>query len=274
MGIPFVKMHGLGNDFVVVDERRGDRRGWKRLAPRIAHRRLGVGCDQVLVLRPSERADVAVAFYNADGSPAGMCGNGLRCVARYLAEREGAGPSLRVETPSGVVAVRVADDGAEVDLGPPRFEGHEIPARADRPVREHPLPLGETSVKVTCVSVGNPHAVVFVDDADAYPVEEVGPRIERHPFFPERTNVEFVQVLAPNRIRMRVWERGAGLTPACGSGAAAAAVAANWTGRCGRDVTVVLDGGELAVRWDPGTRHVFLAGPAAFVFEGTWLGER
>jgi len=273
MGIPFVKMHGLGNDFVVVDERAGDRRGWERLAPRIAHRRLGVGCDQVLVLRSSARADVAVAFYNADGSPAGMCGNGLRCVARYLSEREGAGPALRVETPSGVVAVRTAGDGAEVDLGTPRFEGREIPAKADGPVREQPLPLGETSVKVTCVSVGNPHAVVFVDDAEAYPVEEVGPRIERHPFFPERTNVEFVQVLAPDRIRMRVWERGAGLTPACGSGAAAAAVASCWTGRTGREVAVVLDGGELEVRWEPETRHVFLAGPAAFVFEGTWFGE-
>lgn len=271
MGLPFVKMHGLGNDFVVVDERRGERGDWPALAARVAHRRFGVGCDQVLLLRSSEAADLRMDIYNADGSRAEMCGNGVRCVALYARSRGLApGETLRVDTLAGIVVTRFRGDQVEVDMGEPVLDGPRIPIAAQGPVRDHPLSVDEGTVDVTCVSMGNPHAVVFVDDAEAYPVAAVGPRLETHPFFPRRTNVEFVQVLAPGRLRMRVWERGAGITLACGTGACAAAVAAAWTGRAAREVTVVLDGGELRVRWDPATSRVHLTGPAVEVFEGTF----
>jgi len=269
MRLPFTKMHGLGNDFVVVDERPQDWGDWSVLAPRLAERRRGVGCDQVLVVRASTVADLRMDIYNADGSRAEMCGNGIRCLALWARERGLAPPAgLRVETLAGVVAPRMLGEQVEVDMGEPRFEGREIPVDADGVVKEHPVDVGEGSVKVTCVSMGNPHAVVFVDDADSYPVAEVGPKVETHPFFPRRTNVEFVQVLGPNRLRMRVWERGSGITQACGSGACAAAVAAHWTGRAERDLDLDLDGGTLSVRWDRESSHVFMTGPATVVFDG------
>jgi len=269
MRLPFVKMHGLGNDFVLVDRRERDPGGWEKLAPRLAHRRLGVGCDQVLLLGRSQEADLRMDIYNADGSRAEMCGNGVRCVARFARERGLAadGP-IRVETLAGTVTCRLRGDLVEVDMGEPEFDGRVIPVAAQGPVREHPIPLREGAVKVTCVSMGNPHAVVFVEDAASYPVEEVGPQVESHPFFPRRTNVEFVQVLAPDRLRMRVWERGAGVTPACGTGACAAAVAAHWTGRTERESDVELDGGTLRIGWDRETGRVSMTGPAAAVFEG------
>ncbi|MHB8763844.1 MAG: diaminopimelate epimerase [Deferrisomatales bacterium] len=273
MGLHFIKMHGLGNDFVVVDCRHADPGGWPDLARLLAHRRLGVGCDQVLLLRDSVAADFRMDIYNADGSRAEMCGNGVRCLARYLRNRGHGGDTVRFETLAGVVTTRHRGDLVEVDLGEPELEGRRIPADADGPVREHPLPLAGGALVVTCVSMGNPHAVVFVDDAESYPVAEVGPRVEGHPFFPRRTNVEFVQVLGPDRLRMRVWERGAGVTLACGTGAAAAAVAGHWTGRTGREVTVLLDGGALQVRWDRDSGRVAITGPAATAFEGEWVGE-
>ncbi len=272
MRIPFVKMHGLGNDFVVVDCRRRDWGDWGRLAPALAHRRFGVGCDQVLLVRTSDRADLRMDVYNADGSRAEMCGNGIRCFAVYARDRLGwSGEGLRVETLAGVVVPRFVGDQVEVDMGRPAFDPERIPVSAPGPVREHPLPMDGPDAKVTCVSMGNPHAVVFVEDADAYPVAEMGPRIERHPLFPNRTNVEFVQVLSPDRLRMQVWERGAGVTLACGTGASAAVVAAHWTGRTGPEAVVVMDGGELRVRWDKESGHVFLTGPAVTVFEGEFL---
>ncbi|GAB4259506.1 MAG: diaminopimelate epimerase [Deferrisomatales bacterium] len=272
MGFPFTKMHGLGNDFVVVDCRQrdwGEELGWPELSRRLAHRRLGVGCDQVLLLYPSGAADVRMEIYNADGSRVEMCGNGIRCLARYVRDRERpeAG-EIRVETLAGVVVPRFQDDLVEVDMGAPELEGRRIPVDADGPVRDRPLSVGDRTVMVTCVSMGNPHAVVFVDDAESCPVEALGPRLETHPFFPNRVNVEFVQVLSRAELRMRVWERGAGVTPACGTGASAAAVAAHWTGRADRDVRVRLDGGDLRIRWDPGTSRVFMTGPAATVFDG------
>ncbi|WP_461393721.1 diaminopimelate epimerase [Deferrisoma sp.] len=270
--MPFVKMHGLGNDFVVVDCRDTDWGDWSHLAPALAHRRFGVGCDQVLLVRRSDRADLRMDIYNADGSRAEMCGNGIRCFARYARDRLGwRGERLQVETLAGVVVPRFVGELVEVDMGEPAFDPARIPVEAEAPVREAPLPMDGPDVKVTCVSMGNPHAVVFVDDAKTYPVEEMGPRIERHPWFPRRTNVEFVEVLGPDRIRMRVWERGAGVTLACGTGASAAAVAAHWTGRTGPEVTVAMDGGELEIRWDRASGRVFMTGPAVEVFEGVYL---
>jgi len=272
MRLPFTKMHGLGNDFVVVDARERDWGEWSRLAPRLADRRLGIGCDQVLVVRRSSVADLRMDIHNADGSRAEMCGNGILCLALWARDHDIVRPQgLRVETLAGLVIPRVLAEGIEVDMGEPELEGRKIPVEADGAVKEHPVDIGDGSVKITCVSMGNPHAVVFVDDAASYPVAQVGPKVETHAFFPKRTNVEFVQVLGPTRLRMRVWERGSGVTLACGTGACAAAVAAHWTGRAARDVAVDLDGGTLQIRWDRDSSHVFMTGPAAAVFEGEFF---
>jgi diaminopimelate epimerase len=267
--LPFTKMQGLGNDFAVVDCREKGWGDWANLAPRLAHRRFGVGCDQVLLLGSSAAADFRLDIYNSDGSRAEMCGNGIRCLARYVREKEITGAEeIRFETLAGIITACHRECDVEVDMGEPEFEGRRIPADADGPVLQQPLSVGEGAVQVTCVSMGNPHAVVFVDDAESYPVEEVGPLVECHPFFPKRTNVEFVQVMDPGRLRMRVWERGAGITMACGTGACAAVVASKWTGRTGPDVAVLLDGGELSVRWDRRRGRVYMTGPAVTVFEG------
>ncbi len=267
--LPFTKMHGIGNDFVLVDCRSHDPGGWPELARRLGHRRFGVGCDQVLLLRDSERADFHMEILNADGSVVEMCGNGIRCFAHYLRTKGiFPGDEIRVETLAGIQVCRFRGSDVEVDMGEPAFEGRKIPVDADGPVEERSLSLAEGAVTVTCVGMGNPHAVIFVDDAEKYPIEVIGPQVERHPFFPRRTNVEFVQILSRGRIRMRVWERGAGVTMACGTGASAAAVASFWTGRTGREVEVVLDGGSLRIRWDQPTGHVFMTGLAATVFEG------
>ena len=269
--LPFTKMHGLGNDFVVVDCREGDGGGWPALSRRMAHRRLGIGCDQVLLVFPSLVADFRMDIYNADGSQVEMCGNGIRCFAKYLRDRGATDASaIRVETLAGIMVPRFSGDDVEVDMGEPILEGRRIPVDAEGPVQEYPLALDEGAVKITCVSMGNPHAVVFVGDTAAYPVEAMGPKVENHPFFPRRVNVEFVEVVAPDRIRMRVWERGSGVTMACGTGACAAAVASHWTGRTEREVRVDLDGGALQIRWDRETGHVFMTGPAATVFEGEY----
>ncbi|MBI5445170.1 MAG: diaminopimelate epimerase [Deltaproteobacteria bacterium] len=270
--MPFTKMHGLGNDFVVVDCRSQEWGAWPELSRRLADRRFGVGCDQVLLLYPSAVADFRMDIYNADGSRVEMCGNGVRCFAKHLRDKgiTSAG-QIRVETLAGIVVPRFAGSLVEVDMGEPVFEGRRIPVAADGFVREHALELADRSVAVTCVSMGNPHAVVFVDQAEGFPVEAVGPQLETHPFFPNRVNVEFVQVLSDRELRMRVWERGAGVTLACGTGACAAAVVSAWTGRTGRTARVVLDGGPLEIRWDETSGRVFMTGPAETVFEGEYL---
>jgi diaminopimelate epimerase len=274
MKLRFTKMHGLGNDFVVVDCRGRDADDWPALSRRLAHRRYGVGCDQVLLLYSSDVADFRMDIYNADGGRVEMCGNGIRCIAEYLRRRElSSADEIRVETLAGVMIPRFRGGRIEVDMGEPVLEGREIPADADGPIREFPLPVGQGSMKVTCVSMGNPHAVVFVDDAESYPVQEIGSELEAHPFFPRRVNVEFVQVLSRNQLRMRVWERGTGVTMACGTGASAALVASHWTGRTEREGEVVLDGGPLEVRWEKGTSHVFITGPAVTVFDGEFYLE-
>ena len=267
--LPFTKMHGAGNDFVVIDCRSGPERDWSALAPRLARRRFGVGCDQVLLLRASERAAFGMEIYNADGSRVEMCGNGIRCLALYLRQKGiTSAEEIPVETPAGIVVSRFVGDQIEVDMGEPEFEGRRIPVDADGVVRDHPVHLDEGSVKVNCVSLGNPHAVVFVDDVASYLVAGVGPAVEQHPFFPARVNVEFVQVLSPTALRMRVWERGTGETLACGTGACAAAVVSHWTGRSECEVAVHLDGGTLQIRWDRDSGRVYLTGPAQTVYEG------
>jgi len=238
-------------------------------AARLCHRRFGIGADQLLVLRPSSRADVAMQIFNADGSEVEMCGNGVRCLARYLVDRgRSRGPEIRVETPAGIVTPRIEADRIAVEMGAPLFTPSRIPVSLEgNEVIDRPVTAAGRAWRVTCLSMGNPHCVIRVDDVEGVEVEAVGPALETHPLFPRRTNVEFVQVLGPAEIRMRVWERGAGETLSCGTGACAAVVAAAVNGWTGDEVTVHLRGGDLHVRWRRGG-PVILTGPAEEVFRG------
>lgn len=272
MNLKFTKMHGCGNDFVVVDAT-GRLKRWKPTAAQasfLLDRHCGVGGDQLLILYPSRHADARMAIFNADGSEVEMCGNGIRCCAQYMKRHDLTRKrALAIETLAGLIKPVITGEFVRVDMGAPRLDAAEIPVRgfAGRVVGRR-LP-GVKAPAMTCVSMGNPHAVFFVDDVAAVPLAALGPAIERHRAFPHRTNVEFAQVLSRTRIRMRVWERGTGVTLACGTGACATAVAAMLNGLAGDAVTVALDGGELAIAW-PGMRgHVFMTGPAAEVFEGT-----
>lgn len=272
--LDFVKMQGAGNDFVVLD---GVGRPLPRVeafARRLCDRRFGVGADQLLVLRDATpRADVRLEIYNADGSAAEMCANGLRTVHRYLRDRgRTPGDSIAIETPAGVVRTRWSEpDRVTADMGRPVLAPAKIPTflgSGDGPVIDAPLELAGERVHVTCLSMGNPHAVVFVPDVDSVPLDTLGPAIEHHPSFPSRTNVELVEVASRARLRQRTWERGSGETLACGSGACAAAVAGILRGICDRRVTVSLQGGDLEVSWEADDAPVLLTGPAEPVFTG------
>jgi diaminopimelate epimerase len=265
---PFLKMHGLGNDFVVFDARRQPLSLTTANVRAIADRHTGIGCDQLIVIEPAPQADadVFMRIYNADGDEVGACGNASRCVA-WLLMQEHDRRGVRIATASGIVSAEAASGTAiAVDMGVVRCAWQEIPLAEPADT----LHLGITALPLhdpVAVSVGNPHAVFFVDDADAVPLAIVGPVIERHPLFPQRTNVEAAAVLSRERIRLRVWERGAGITRACGTGACAAAVAACRRGLTGRRVTVDLDGGSLAVEWRDDD-HVIMTGPASLSFTG------
>ncbi|MBF0284925.1 MAG: diaminopimelate epimerase [Magnetococcales bacterium] len=280
--MPFVKMHGLGNDFVVLDHRRSPREISPRLAARLADRRLGVGCDQIVqLLPPRSGGDVEMRIYNADGSQAEMCGNAARCVGLYTSQRDQrALEVLTLETLAG--AVRIWPEGWRrfaVDMGPPRFAPAEIPAllpegsppgaNDEGRVVNLPLEIEGTLYHATLVSMGNPHCVIPVASVEAVPLERIGPLLEHHPAFPRRTNVEFIQTLDRETVRMRVWERGVGITPACGTGACAAGVAAFLLGVVGRRVTVRLDGGDLTILWSE-SGNVIMTGAAAESFHGVF----
>ena len=275
----FVKMHGTGNDFVLL-EAQGDERDWPRLAQAMCDRHFGVGADGLILVLPSARADVRMRMFNPDGSEAEMCGNGLRCVAKYAVEGGLARPRdgrIDVETLAGVLAAQTSGDGRTVErvrvsMGVPRFAPAEIPVLVDvePPIVGLPLEVAGRALRLTCLSLGNPHAVHFLDGpVAAFPLEEIGPLVERHPLFPQRVNFEVAQVLANDRIEARVWERGAGATLACGSGASAVMVAARVQGLVGSTVDITLPGGTLAIEWD-GRGEVYLAGPAERVFAGEW----
>lgn len=271
MTFNFTKMHGLGNDFVLIDARSCliSENAWPQLAQRLSHRKFGIGCDQVLLLKDSSDADFSMDIYNADGSRVEMCGNGIRCFAKYLKDNGLCqSDSVRVETLAGVIVPRFKGGLIEVDMGKPIFDGRKIPVAMDGEAKERVLEVNGRPIKVTCLSMGNPHAVIFVENAESYPVEEIGPLVERHDFFPNKVNVEFVEIRSSSNIRMRVWERGSGLTMACGTGASASAVACMWTGRTGNSVDVELDGGNLSIRWDGVDSSVFMTGPAETVFRG------
>jgi diaminopimelate epimerase len=271
----FVKMHGLGNDYVYVDCFDGGVRRPQELAARLSARRTGIGADGLILICPSDAADGRMEMYNADGSRGKMCGNGIRCVGKYLYESGRARRNpLRVDSDAGVkvLELHLRDDRVEsvtVDMGEPVLDGPRIPVTAEGQVIDAPLRVGEREWRITCVSMGNPHCVVFVDGVAALDLERLGPQFERHPFFPERVNTEFVEVAGARELTMRVWERGSGETAACGTGACAVLVAAVLNGRADPRATVHLNGGDLEIDWRQRDGRVFMTGPAVESFRGT-----
>ena len=262
MRVPFRKMHGLGNDFVVIDGREAPVAMSARRAAALAHRQTGIGCDQLVLLEPSDRADVKMRIFNPDGSEVAACGNATRAVGLLL------GGDRSIETLAGLLSSKTSDKGIAVDMGRPRFGWNEIPVAYALDTLE--MPVGWEDLEgPSGVNVGNPHAVFFVPDCDAVELERLGPIIENDPLFPERINVNVATVESRNRIRLRVWERGAGLTLACGTGACATAVAAMRRKLVDRTVTVALPGGELTIAW-PEDGAITMTGPAQFAFEGSF----
>jgi diaminopimelate epimerase len=266
--IPFIKMHGLGNDFVVLDLRAGAVAPGADAARAIADRRRGVGCDQVILIEPAGMAgaDVRLRFLNSDGSESGACGNGTRCVASVLMGETGA-DRLVMETLAGrLEATQVARGGYRVDMGPAHLDWRDVPLAEECNTLHLDIALGPLE-DPAAVNMGNPHCVFFVEDAEDIELTAFGPQIEHHPLFPERTNVEVATVIDRGRIRLRVWERGAGITLACGSGACAAAVAAVRRDLTDRKVELIMDGGSLTAEWRE-DGHVLLTGPVATSFTG------
>ncbi len=269
-------MHGLGNDYVYVDVFEQCVDDPPALARVIADRRRGIGGDGLILIGPSQTGDVRMVMYNADGSRPEMCGNGVRCVAKYAVEHGlSAGPDVLVETDSGV---RLAEchivDGTvgsvRVDMGCPSLAADSLPSTLDVDrIVDHPLQVAGATYKVTCVSMGNPHAVVFVDDLEGVSLERIGPLFEHAPVFPKRINTHFVRIDSPTHVTMLSWERGSGATSACGTGACAVCVAGVLTGRSDRAITAALPGGELQLQWGDDD-HVYMTGPAVEVFSGVW----
>ncbi|GBD35339.1 Diaminopimelate epimerase [bacterium HR36] len=277
----FVKMHGCGNDYVYIDCFRQpppDNPG--ELSRRISDRHFGVGSDGLILICPSQTADARMRMFNADGSEAEMCGNGIRCVAKYLYDHGLARkPHLRIETNRGILDLELHISAGQVqrvtvDMGEPIFDPSHIPTTLiGKPPCNVPLDVNGFTFSVTVLSMGNPHCVIYVDELTDEHVHDWGPRIERHPAFPRRVNVEFVQLLTPTEVRMRVWERGSGETLACGTGACAVCVAGVLTGRSQRKLLAHLLGGDLDLYWSPSDNHVYMTGPAVEVFSGDWPEE-
>lgn len=272
MSRPFLKMNGLGNDFVVVDALTAPFAPSPDEVRALADRERGIGCDQLVSIEPSSGADVRVRFWNADGEAVGACGNASRCVAQWVMDRTGKDSAV-LETDAGLLSAVRAGRNVTVDMGAPRLAWDEIPLAEDMDTRGIELQVGPIDDPILhtpgCVSMGNPHVVFFVPDAETAPVREVGPLIERHMLFPEGVNVGFAQIKSRDRIRLRVWERGAGLTLACGTGACAALVAAHRRGLTDRKAVLELDGGELTIEWRAADDHVLMTGPAVLEYEGT-----
>lgn len=258
-GLPFMKMHGLGNDFVVIDSRAGKNPVSPALARAVGDRHKGVGFDQLAVIEADEVADASLTFYNADGSISGACGNATRCIARYMMDENGTS-ELALRTPRGVLQCRDAGDGlTSVNMGEPLLEWQDVPLSEAMDTLHLPI-----DGKPTATGMGNPHCSFFVDDADQIDLETRGAQMEHHPLFPERTNVQFASLVGEDHLRMRVWERGVGVTLASGSSSCAVAVAAARRGLTGRKVTLDLDGGRIWIDWrDDG---VWMTGPTAHVF--------
>jgi diaminopimelate epimerase len=263
MRAPFIKMHGLGNDFIVLDAREGTLPPMTpQIARALADRRTGIGCDQLVLLEPSEAQAFRMRIFNSDGGEVEACGNAARAVALLH------GQPVTIETGGGPITLEPLDGGARVDMGAPRFDWNAIPLAYAMDTAA--MPVGwETLENPAAVNVGNPHAVFFVDDCDAVPLDTLGPLIEHDPLFPERVNVNVAQLAGPDHIKLRVWERGAGLTRACGTGACATAVAAIRRGLVQSPVRVTLPGGDLIIAWTPGGA-IMMSGPAAESYRGSF----
>ena len=275
--IPFAKMHGIGNDFVVLGPDVARRSlDWSRLARAICDRRFGIGSDGMIVVDESLAADFQMRMFNPDGSEAEMCGNGIRCFAKFLYD-EGMAQSgaLSIQTGAGLQRVRLLLERdsvkeVEVDMGLPEFRAERIPVLSEtQEVVDRPLRVDGVNLVISCVSMGNPHAIAFVNDVDAFPLERIGPLVEHHAWFPRRTNFEICQVVDQRHLAMRVWERGAGMTLACGTGASAVMAVAFRHGLVDPVVDILLPGGHLTLAWD-GQGSVMMTGPATFVFHGDW----
>jgi diaminopimelate epimerase len=274
----FTKMHGIGNDYIYVST--FDQRppaDVAKLAVAVSDRHYGIGGDGLILIMPSERADARMRMFNADGSEGEMCGNGIRCVAKYLHDHGLTNESrVSIETGRGVLELDLEVDGGRVrrvrvNMGVPIFDPAKIPTLlAGKPPIDAPIHLDDREWRVTAVSLGNPHAVLYVDDAADFPLETLGPRLEHHPAFPRRVNVHVVEVVGPAEVRMRTWERGSGITLACGTGACAVCVAGVLTRRSGRTILAHLPGGDLTLEWPDDPSPVFMTGPATEVFSGEW----
>ena len=280
MGIEFAKYHGLGNDFILVDNRTAAE---PCITPEQAivwcDRHFGIGADGVIFVLPGQAGtDYTMRIYNSDGSEPEMCGNGIRCFARFVAELEGTTEprSYQVHTLAGVITPKLEASGlVTVDMGEPRLIAAEIPTtlgQPDQQVVNETLTVADQDWSVTCVSMGNPHCITFVEDVAAIPLESLGPQFETHTAFPKKINTEFIEVVRPDYLKMRVWERGAGITLACGTGACASLVAAVLTGKSDRRATVELPGGPLEIEWSETNNHLYMTGPAEKVFAGTTSG--
>jgi len=277
--IDFVKMHGLGNDFILIDclhKSLGDSSFLSYLSKKLCDRNFGIGADGVILILPSSKTDLRMRIFNFDGTEAQMCGNGIRCFAKYAYENKLIFKiKFTVETLAGIITPELIFkdkeiSGIKVDMGIPKLKRREIPMEGKDTlmVVNETLKINPKQIfKITCVSMGNPHCIIFVNDVQSIPVDEIGPKIENHPLFPEKTNIEFIQVLNKQEINFRVWERGVGETLACGTGACAALVAAVLNKKTDRQALVHLPGGDLSIQWaDNG--HIYMAGPAELVFKG------
>ncbi len=279
MTIEFTKYHGLGNDFILIDNRQSSEPILTDVqAVQLCDRHFGIGADGVIFVLPatSPDADYKMRIFNSDGSEPEMCGNGIRCLARFLADLQAPSKTAQtyhIETLAGMITPQIqeADGQVTVDMGVPRLTAAEIPTTlvdGNLKAIAQPLEVAGQTWSVTCVSMGNPHCITFVDNVAEIALESIGPQFEHHPVFPQRTNVEFIQVVAPDYLKMRVWERGAGITLACGTGACAALVAGFITGRCQRKATIELPGGPLVIEWSESNQRIYMTGPAKRVFTG------
>lgn len=283
MKLNFTKMEGLGNDYVYVNCFKETVPNPSELSIKISDRHFGIGSDGLILIKPSEVADFTMEMYNADGSQSEMCGNGIRCVGKYvydygLTDKE----EISVETLAGIKYLKFVIDRKDasdrgtvamvtVNMGEPIFKSNEVPVDLGKEldmVLDYPVTIDGKEYNITCVSMGNPHCITYVDDTDSFPLEEIGPKFESNPIFPRRVNAEFVQVVSRDYLKMRVWERGSGETLACGTGTCATVVASILNGLTEDEVTVRLLGGELIIKWDRETNLVYMTGPAKVVFDG------
>lgn len=275
--IKFTKMHGAGNDYIYINDKESLPSDLSELAVKMSNRHTGVGGDGIILILPSEVADFKMRMFNADGSEGEMCGNASRCIAKYVYDKKlTTKKAITLETLSGikVLHLHLAHDevvSVTVDMGEPIFESEKIPVSAPVDVVNFPIQTSAGNFLITAVSMGNPHGVIFTEGVKAKDITKIGPELECHSIFPKKANIEFVEMLSPNHLIMRVWERGSGETLACGTGACATVVAGVTLGKCERECTISLLGGDLKIKWDEFNNHVYMTGGAVIVFEGEYI---